>query len=83
MIAEFLMEKPDSLEEFKRGENVYNRFRVDGSLVFKAILIERLINCRATDRRNSLRNAYCETIDILTETLCFIKKSIFQEYVEI
>lgn len=44
MIAEFLMEKPDSLEEFKRGENVYNRFRVDGNLVFKAILIERLIN---------------------------------------
>lgn len=38
------MEKPDPLEEFKRGKGVYTiRFRVDGSLVFKAVLIERLI----------------------------------------
>lgn len=38
------MEKPDSLEEFKRDRSVYNKFRVDRSLIFKAVLIEQLIN---------------------------------------
>lgn len=46
MIAGFLMEKPDSPEEFKRGKGVYTigfasmEVLID---VFKAVLIERLI----------------------------------------